>query len=400
MDKYIVWIISADHNYALKKPGISATYIIPSEMMRGKERSLVHSGTWLVIRGKRDNLSGYIRPSRIERFTDDYHKGDYLLHVNLTSSFRINSTNNPSCDSFSEEFKPFPTGISEIDDRLHTRLSNFSLSLIQIKFNPPSRSSISQMKLGSISKRKEGLAKSALSSVIQNFSLENIWGSGLGTKLNPFANFAHSLLADRFNTAIATECVVYLQAFDPLNALKESNEQQALTESISSTTERTVDIEFTEIEPESIYAREFIASDRVFNLEDALAKTEIAEKLHQDMLRDVSTYLKSRGIVPYETSSIDLMIREGDHLKIYEIKSTTEDNIVAQSARGSFQLAYYGEALLKEYGAIRSTLIIHKISNSDIEDICIRTLRRLSINCVIYDPSCDWPNRVVGLVED
>ena len=59
-----------------------------------------------------------------------------------------------------------------------------------------------------------------------------------------------------------------------------------------------VDIVFSEIEPGKIYAREFVSTDsKLRNLEDVLKKTERAEKIHQAMLKDISEYLITNGIM-------------------------------------------------------------------------------------------------------
>src|SRR5258708_3902984 len=91
MDNYFVWIIPADLYNDFKRDGVSPTYVVPANMMGGRERRLVRSGLWLVVRGRRDEVAAFIKPRKIEKFTDAYYNGDYLLHANLSSSFRIGS---------------------------------------------------------------------------------------------------------------------------------------------------------------------------------------------------------------------------------------------------------------------------------------------------------------------
>ncbi|MHA4811741.1 hypothetical protein ACX0G9_26830 [Flavitalea flava] len=400
MDKYFAWIISTELYYGLKKGGISPAYVIPAEMMHGHEGSLVRSGVWVVVRGRRDEVAGFIKPWRIERFTDTYYKGDYLLHANLTSSFRIGSPNADGSLFFAEAFNSFPMGINEIDAESKLRIFDFVRSKVQRKFTPPPTSSIKDIVLENAPKRRASLAKIAINRIVRNYSLDTIWCTGSVNKLGPFANFAHALISDRFGPLVAAECLSYLRTYDPLNILLETKDRTSEPENHSSEIRRIVDTEFTEIDPESIYAREFVDSDHIVDLEAALAKTETAEKFHQDMLRDITTYMISRGIIPYETRSVDLMIRWAGRINIYEIKSTNEVNLFAQSAKGSFQLAYYCEAMKDDYDSLNPVLIIRKTHDEGSEKMCINVLRKLGIACLIYDPSCEWPNRIAGLFED
>jgi len=126
-----------------------------------------------------------------------------------------------------------------------------------------------------------------------------------------------------------------------------------------------------------------------------LAKTENAEVIHQEMLRDICKYLGTRFIELFESTSIDLMI-DWNGMRIYEIKSATLENIIAQCAKCSFQLAYYLEALTEKFRIADFALIVHKIDNDSIQEFCIQTLTRLGIKCLVYDPLHEWPNRLPG----
>jgi hypothetical protein len=272
--------------------------------------------------------------------------------------------------------------------------------MIQIKFTQPPAFSIGGLDLEIVPKRRDTLAKIAIYGIIRNYSLDKIWADASPTKLGPFANFAHSLINHRFGASVAAECLVYLREHDPLTALLQPKDRPLASESDRFAIDRMVDLEFAEIDPKSIYAREFVASGHVIDLEAALAKTETSEKLHQDMLRDIAEYLISKGVTPYETRSVDLMTRSAGRMNIFEIKSTNIGNLFAQSSKGSFQLACYCEAMKDDYDHLRPILIIHKTNDNASEKMCINILERLGISCLIYDPSHDWPNRIPNLFCD
>jgi hypothetical protein len=160
----------------------------------------------------------------------------------------------------------------------------------------------------------------------------------------------------------------------------------------------SVDVEFTEIDPDKIYARKFISVDSKFrDLEETLNKTEHAEKVHQAMLKDISSYLLTKGVVPYESGSIDLMFRSGSKLNVFEIKSSNAGNLLAQAAKGAFQLACYLNELIKDYGNLEARLVLHETGCREIQSYAIEVLTKLGIQALIYDPAQPWPKRLHGL---
>jgi hypothetical protein len=82
------------------------------------------------------------------------------------------------------------------------------------------------------------------------------------------------------------------------------------------------------------------------------------------------------------------------------IKSTNEANLLAQSAKGSFQLAYYCESMKDDYDHLDQALIIHKTHDDASQEMCANVLGRLGVRCLIYDPSYEWPNRIKGLFDN
>ena len=131
-----------------------------------------------------------------------------------------------------------------------------------------------------------------------------------------------------------------------------------------------------------------------------MSKTEAAEKLHQDMLRDISAYLKERGLHPYESTSVDLMIIYNDKTRIFELKSATRDNMVSQVAMGAFQISCYKNAMNEDFNSIIASLIIQKINDYEPEKFVQKALNSMGVGFLIYDPAKPWPDRVDGLFID
>jgi len=180
--------------------------------------------------------------------------------------------------------------------------------------------------------------------------------------------------------------------------LAEENSSVYRREPANNYTSPAVDTEFTEIEPGKIFAREFVSSDsKLRDIEEAIKKTEHAEKIHQSMLKDISEYLITNGIKPYESSSIDLLYKAQGKLVVFEIKSANVENILSQSSKGAFQLACYLNELSKDYENLNAKLVLHVTECPEIQKYAVEVLQRLGIDVFFYDPSKSWPNRIQGL---
>jgi hypothetical protein len=116
------------------------------------------------------------------------------------------------------------------------------------------------------------------------------------------------------------------------------------------------------------------------------------------MLRDISSYLKAQGYSAYESTSVDLMTVINGETKIFEIKSTTPINIIAQAAKGAFQIACYFNAMVDEYDRLNGYLVLHKTGDVSLEKFVHDALERLEVKYLTYDPAREWPERVVGLL--
>jgi hypothetical protein len=393
-----VWIIPLDKASALGKGGISPSYIIPQNHLLDLPKNLMGAHIWIVIRGSLDRCVAIVTPKRIERFLEGYYNGDFLITSNLSKSLRLTQDYDGARGNEIEFTRQFGWGINEISDSSSKELFSLIERGIQVKLMAPPIRQLSNVKLPTTTKKPETFILAALASVTLNFSLDQIWGSGTGQRLTPISNFALQLL--KINNRELPVEMGFLQVNDPVNNFLQHS--QPVVAEVSRTLRgqsKSVDLDFTNIDPDKIYAREFILSNLLpLNLEDALNKTEVAEKLHQDMLRDISQYLLRIGAMPYESSSIDLMTEYQGRTKIFEIKSTNNNNVISQCAKGAFQIACYLNAMTPDYEPLDAALILHKIDNMEIQDFAVQSLSLLGINCLIYDPLLNWPNRVRNLL--
>jgi len=389
-----VWILSSEKSLSFGNKGISSSYIIPKDDVPFEIKKLVGNRLWIVLRGNEDRLLKVIKIKKIEKILDGYHVGDFLISPEIAESFKLVSGYPEAVKYRILNVKEIGQGISELDISIAKTFDRLIKEKMQVKFNSPTESLFHQIDLNVLSNNNYQLARSALRAITSHLTLEQVWAGGAGKKLNAFSNFAYALLDKKIGDERKSDIVDELKNLDPISILFNPIKSP---EGIYTSNSKSphIDIEFTQIEPEKIYAREFLFLDsNLKSLEEALNKTEHAEKIHQDMLQDISMFLINQGIIPYESGSIDLIYSAANKLNIFEIKSTNLNNILAQASKGAFQVACYLNALCKNYSNLNARLILHKIENNELEEYVIKALSRLNITVLFYDPSKPWPNRI------
>ena len=336
----------------------------------------------------------------VERFREGYHENDFLVSCDTTMSFRISTSFEDAKPYALDDFRDQGLGMHGAPEKAVNKLKGAVSKSVQVKLAAPADATLKRTNFDVLPKGDKRLAKAALSQITQALPLDQVWASGIGDKLGPFSNFASRLLT--LHGYDARQASSFLKANDPVSLFTEATDDAAVSklESAARAVAKRIDLDFTKIDPEKIYAREFILSEGFLpDLEGALMKTEAAEKLHQDMLRDISSYLKENGVYPYESASIDLMITLQDQTRIFEIKSSTPTNIVAQAAKGAFQMACYVNAMGADYDPLDAFLILHSVEDKNLEKFVHDALARLNVKYLIYNPREKWPERLPGLLK-
>jgi hypothetical protein len=397
MNEY-VWVLPSDRVSSISKSGISTQYILPQSDASNFEKDLVSSTVWLIVRGRADRVVAVLHIKRVEQFSDGYLKDNYLITINPTCSFSftsMNSTDKTSASDFSNNFK---LGLNLLDSGASQRLHIILDSYIQKRIAEPTLKSLKNLRITNSSKSNDRLVRDTIFLLAASFNLQEVWISSQRPNLGPFANFAFCLIKQSLGKERAEECLNLLNQYDPVlnvkaKATNRDSEKQRDEKSIN------VDLDFTEIEPDNIFARTFVKQNGgELDISAALERTEQSEKIHQEMLRDISTYLLGQGRKPFESGSIDLMFEEGDQVYIFELKSASTYNLIAQTSKGAFQLAYYMTFVRQEFPNSTCALITHKIEDEHLEQVCGEAMAFLGLKRLIYDPSIEWPNRVLNLL--
>lgn len=395
-----VWIVSSEQENFLGSGGVSSSYIIPYDQMNGHSAHLEGNRIWIVLRRNEDRCIAVASIKMVEKFKEGYYKDDFLISCDTTKSFRLSSSFLKAKPYALNDFSANGLGMHSASVEAVGKMSGYISNTVQVKFSQPVASVLRRVKLEVLPKRGESLAKAIISYLTQALPLDEVWGAGTGDKLGPFSNFASRLLT--FHGFSDAQAAIFLKENDPVYLLTKAIAGGLVPNPLDSikSIKKGVDLDFTRVVPDMIYARKFVPSEQSkSDLEGALAKTEAAEKLHQEMLRDIVSYLSGKGVLPYESLSIDLMISLEDTTCIFEIKSAMAANITAQAAKGAFQIACYFNAMVSDYQPLKAALILHKIEDAKMERFVHDALDRLNVKHLTYDPQKRWPDRVKGLLE-
>lgn len=395
----LVWVLDSEKGSSFGGSGVSSSYILPKNEVDFEPKTLAGRRLWIVLRGHEDRLLLLVKIKKVERIIDGYYSGDYWISPEMTGSLKLVS-DYVGAGRYATTFtRSSMLGVSELSPEASAALAALVRGSIQTKLLPPDKHSLSQVDFQLLPSNGRRLAQSALRAVVSHLTLEQVWANGTGDRLGAFSNYACALLTEKMGAKPSPDLVDILKAFDPVSAMfAEKNPGNERAELGQNHKAPCVDTEFSEIEPGKIYAREFVSVDsKLRNLEEALNKTEHAEKTHQAMLKDISEFLITNGFTPYESSSIDLLYRSREKLNIFEIKSSNVDNILSQSSKGAFQLACYLNELSKDYDNLNARLVLHVTESNELQNYAVVALRRLGIEVLFYDPSKSWPNRIHGL---
>jgi hypothetical protein len=387
----LAWIVPFEQIASLGDRGVSRNYILPKSAFHSDPIDLIGSRLIIIARGVEDRCIAVLSPNKIEQFSEGYYNGDYLISVDILKSIRLSRDFN-SAKAFHCDFaKSIPLGLSMVNANGVDQILEMAKQSMQFKFIQPKLKNM-QASLGRLPNNRTALVSQAMKVVISQYTLGEVWGNGKPYKLLPFANFAWQWVLSQGSTMAEVDDFI---GIDPLTLLtKPSDSKPKEADVVHSSYEPLLDLDFSEIDPSTVYARKFIVSNSTIDIEAALNRTEAAERMHQEMLRDIVTYLKQCGIAPMQSDSVDLLFDQGGTLKLLEIKSANEDNLFAQVAKGAFQIAYYSNAL-----ALSFREPIQKIENERLLAVISTVLKRLGISYLIYDPSKPWPNRVKGILD-
>ena len=402
-----VWIIDTSIAKLFGNIGGAPSGLIvsPSHLIDLPISALVKGSLWLVARGtKLDSIVAKLDVDQIDMFEDGLNAGDYLLSIDQLRSFKLSNASNFDSTFVTDATASLKVGISPLQSEIEQRLKNVVHSGLSTNFRKFGTLELKFVELPSVLLETRTFATEAIRKTIASISVDKIWASGTPVQLPPFANLISQKIADALGGASVESFLEILTELDPLTEFYFPNKEWAQNDKptigFPTLDGQNVDTRLIEIDPAKLRARRFIARKLpTRSIQDALNLTEVAEAAHQDMLRDIASYLSSLGMTSWESRSIDLALTNNAQINIFEIKTANAENVHMQIAKGVYQLMRYKAALENEGRLCRMTLIITDLPYPSFKAETARMLDTIGIKILFYRRNLDWPERLQGLFD-
>ena len=404
MSRFFAWIISESMaEFVSTDNGLSPSYALPvAELPNANE--IVGAYVYIIIRThKSDFAFARVSIDSIECCEDENgNVAGHLLNIDLALSCRlIRSCRDINAGDYRlNGLADFPIGLSPIPDNLASdtdyKIKSNVRQLIN-RFSPQQYNRINPPINHCCATFAD---KIILSEISSRFAISEIWGSMRAN--NPIANLGieylklHPTFVTSGNVVDVISRLSQMPVLPNDASLAQTPSEPVYTTGIGEVQPLPeVDISLRPITPNNVRIRKFIARKITINVDEMLQKTESAEKRHQEMLKDIATYLLDEGERVFQSESIDMAIKQESGLLVFELKSINESNAFSQVAKGFFQLMYYADAL-SQCGVIVAGkgLIVESNMTDQMSALFSRILSNAGIELYLYDRDRPWPLRV------
>jgi hypothetical protein len=397
--KSYVWTIDSTLAPHLRgSGGVSPSYVMPRALMSESPESIAGARLWVVLRSpRRSFLFGKLHVDVVELFEDGMNAGDFCLTVDLSKSFVCSRKIDVSVDSFKTFFTSGRgTALLEADEETDARMIDIVERNVTIKLQEFPKALLKKIEDVSIKGDVSSKARALISATTAALCLDELWGSGGKPKMPPFANFAYRWLTEYCPEEASQDMRKVLSDLDPANVARMKREPSIDKKLCEKKSVPSIDVQLSPIDPDKIFARRFVAKDPFgFDYVEAIEKTEHAEKRHQDMLREIVSRLRSVGLNPMQSSSIDLFLQFQEKSLVFELKTATLNNLTSQCAKGLFQLGCYGDALNDNgYENIHPALIIESTGQPELDAYAAKIIASFDVTAFFYYPEKSWPQKV------
>jgi hypothetical protein len=394
-----IWILSKDKAEFLGEIGVSETFILPRAYLITSASDLIDKIIWVILRGENDRLVLVIKVEKVDTILEGYYQDDLLIKPDLQSSLRVGSTFNNLASFVTEVAAKAGEGFSKIS---FTEVEQLSLLLNKntaVRLISPSVKFLSNFVVDNPPKNQESLARLVSQVAVSSFNFNNIWSDGRNKKYikAPFASLTKAYIEYKFPEINILEIEKLILDLDPYTSIchRKIILPKKTQKLLDYTRAPRVDTILRILDHNKIFARKFSTSNlSVIDFLDQMKKTEVAERRHQEILRDVAWYLCSQEIQPFQSESIDLAYKLDGTLQVFEIKTANFENAVSQASKGAFQLACYKNALALNYDSIGISLILDDTGSSDLNFFILHTMKTLGISTFFYDGKIPWPLRL------
>lgn len=398
MKSYVWTVDSALAPHLRGNGGVSPSYVMPKALMPKNPESLAGARIWVVLRSARgSSLFGKLHVDMVELFEDGMNAGDFCLTVDMSKSFVCSRETDVPIDSFKTPFTGGTgAGFREADGETDARMIEVVERNVTVKLQEFSRAFFKKIEDVPLKGDASSKARALIAATTGAFCLDELWGSGNKPKVPPFANFAYRWLTEYRGNEASQDMRKALSDLDPTILVSAGQRSSTGKKQREKKPVPTIDIQLAPIDPDKIFARRFVAKDPAgIDYIESIEKTEHAEKRHQDMLREIALRLRSVGLNPMQSSSIDLFLQVQEQNLVFELKTSTPDNLTGQCAKGLFQLGCYGAALNDNgYENVRTALIVESTGQPELDAYACKILSSFGVLTFFYCANIPWPKKV------
>ena len=376
----------------------SLEYHVPASKLTVAPDALVDSRIWLVVRDGSENfLYGFLSPSIIELYQEGKYKDDFLLRCEPFSSVRFL----PRQESRTPWRLPF-AGDEEIRECTDAEQSAF-IELLdknqRVGFASPSRAVLDLVPHTAFPDLEHAVPDQ-LMSTLRTVSFGDASRSrSMPNSISALGGIALTILKSTHPHLNESDMISLIAALDPLAKTDESAslKSPADLKRVLSWLPPVVDTFLEEIDPDKISPRTCVAKAPDSSLE-WLDKTNDAEQAHEQILKDVVLYLRSKGFKLYKTRSFDLFAEKDGARFLCEIKSANSFNTVSQGEKGVVQLLRYSIAFADDKAnGIRFFLLLQDSGQAAIHQYLSKMAARAGSELWLYDGKREWPQRILNL---
>lgn len=378
----------------------SAEFIsIPTEM-NVDPTMLIGRRIWLVANmgPDRDYLYGHLVVDEISIIEEGVNRGHFILSTARLLSFRILPHDRDHFHRWQLPQTLSLVGISEIADSTQNLFIDIIFRNEIRSFNPPNPTKIRSVKIPKSSSPRF-LGRELYCSILSQFALGDLERWGKNTEWSPFAVLAVLKCQDMGILGASVNEVLRLDTF-LLSCIGTTTEILLPTPSAFFSDTPIVDTMLTSLEPDNIVARRFLRPSNCDKNIQSLSRLQAAELRHQEILRDIASFLVSNSIQIFMSRSLDIALWLRDGLFLGEIKSATPANFVSQAEHGIIQLLKYEMAFEDDGFPVGvKALIVEAAASEATVDYMRKLARKGGVKIFIYDGMVSWPNRVIGILE-
>jgi len=368
-------------------------------MLKSPE-TLAGARLWVVLQSAQEStLFGKLHVDMVERFEDGINSGDFFLTVDISKSFVCSREIEVTADSLKTSFTGGSrAGLETADEETDARMIAIVERNVKVKLQEFPKEILKKIEDVFLKGDVSSKAHALIAATTATFCLDELWSSGSKPKLPPFAHFAYKWLTEYCPQEASEDIRKVLSDLDPSIVTPIVWEPLNVKKRCESKSEPVIDINLSPIEPDKIFARRFVAKDPAgLDFFEVIEKTEHAEKKHQDMLREIASRLRSVGLNPMQSSSIDLFLQIREENLVFELKTATLNNLTSQCAKGLFQLGCYADALSSNgYENVHPAFIVETTGQTELDAYAAKIIASFDVAVFFYYPGKPWPEKVTS----